>query len=67
MQKETKKAVMVSIHGGGYFCGYGSGYIGAPLAVTGDVIVVTFNYRLGILGFLSDGPGEQTLSSATSS
>ena len=38
--------------------GSGSHYIGAPLAVHGDVIVVTINYRLGILGFLTDGQGE---------
>ena len=32
--------------------------VGAPLALYGDVIVVTINYRLGILGFLTDGQGE---------
>ena len=53
-----KKPVMVWIHGGGFNAGASSGYIGAPLALNGDVIVVTINYRLGIMGFLSDGPGE---------
>jgi len=48
---------MVYFHGGGFQTGSGSEYIGGPLAVTGDVIVVTLNYRLGVLGFLSDGPG----------
>jgi len=33
-------------------------YVGTPLAVTGDVIVVVINYRLGVLGFLADGPGK---------
>ena len=53
-----KKPVMVWIHGGGFNAGASSGYIGAPLALNGDVIVVTINYRLGIMGFLSDGTGE---------
>ena len=37
--------------------GSGTGYIGAPLVTTGNVIVVTINYRLGIFGFLSDENG----------
>ena len=53
-----KKAVMVYIPGGGFQFGAGSPYSGTPLAVTGDVIYVTFNYRVSILGFLADGPGK---------
>jgi len=49
---------MVWIHGGGYGTGAKNIYFGAPLAVTGDVIVVAINYRLGLLGFLSNGTGE---------
>jgi para-nitrobenzyl esterase len=43
--------VMVFIHGGGFRIGAGSlaGYDGAPLAAEGAV-VVTFNYRLNVLG-----------------
>lgn len=37
--------------------GVGSSNIAAPLSSTGDVIVVVLNYRLGALGFLTDGPG----------
>ncbi|XP_022079698.1 uncharacterized protein LOC110973311 [Acanthaster planci] len=48
-------AVMVWIHGGGFQFGTGSLTDGAVLAVRGRVIVVTFNYRLGVLGFLSTG------------
>jgi carboxylesterase type B len=49
----SKKSVMVWIHGGGYIIGSGTSYDGGYLALTGDVIVVTINYRLGIFGFLA--------------
>lgn len=52
-----RKAVMVLIHGGGYMQDSSRAYIGAPLATHGDVIVVAIQYRLGVLGFLSEGPG----------
>lgn len=41
------KAVMVWIHGGGMVVGNGGGHNGTSLAVNGDVIVVSVNYRLG--------------------
>jgi len=46
--------VMLWIHGGGYLTGSGSlpYYDGVSLARMGAV-VVTFNYRLGVLGFLA--------------
>ena len=44
--------VMVWIHGGGYRLGSGSGYDGTPLA-SRDVVLVTFNYRLNVFGFLA--------------
>ncbi|KAK3105904.1 hypothetical protein FSP39_008266 [Pinctada imbricata] len=44
--------VMVWIHGGSFTTGNGFFYDGTRLAVDGDVIVVTINYRLGLLGFL---------------
>jgi para-nitrobenzyl esterase len=50
--------VMVFVHGGGFTIGAGSAFgNSAPptdLAIQGNAIVVTLNYRLGILGFLSD-------------
>jgi para-nitrobenzyl esterase len=51
------KPVMVWIHGGAFVAGSGSSrwYDGARFAATGDVVVVTFNYRLGALGFLELG------------
>ncbi|XP_065932536.1 neuroligin-4, Y-linked isoform X2 [Magallana gigas] len=45
--------VMVWIHGGYYEASSGSAYDGRILASRGEVIVVTVNYRLGALGFLS--------------
>ncbi|XP_064637655.1 fatty acyl-CoA hydrolase precursor, medium chain-like [Lineus longissimus] len=50
-----KKPVMVWIHGGGLTEGTGMQYDGSKMAVMGDVIVVTINYRLGLLGFFSTG------------
>ncbi|WP_433891498.1 carboxylesterase/lipase family protein [Streptomyces sp. CA-111067] len=47
-----KLPVMVWIHGNGYINGAGSLYDAQRLAATGQVIVVSFNYRLGIFGFL---------------
>jgi para-nitrobenzyl esterase len=49
----ASRPVMVWIHGGGFETGSGAGllYHGDRLAVRGDVVVVTINYRLGILGF----------------
>ena len=49
--------MMVWIHGGAFTLGSGSqpGYDGMPLVAVGDVIVVTLNYRLDILGFLNTG------------
>ncbi|XP_038050539.1 cholinesterase 1-like isoform X2 [Patiria miniata] len=58
--KPTKAAVMLFIHGGAFLVGSGSEetYNGISLAAYRDVIVVTFNYRLGVFGFLSTGDGE---------
>lgn len=55
-QTTSKKprAVMVFIPGGGFLLGQGGlpAYNGTHMADTGDVVVVTMNYRLGSLGFL---------------
>ena len=49
-----RRPVMVWVHGGGFTIGAGSQplYDGRRLALAGDVVVVTLNYRLGALGFL---------------
>jgi para-nitrobenzyl esterase len=44
--------VMVWIHGNGFINGAGSLYDAQRLAALGSVVVVSFNYRLGVLGFL---------------
>lgn len=41
---------MVYIHGGSYMEGTGNMIDGSILASYGNVIVITINYRLGILG-----------------
>ena len=46
--------VMVWIHGGGLTAGGGDLYDPTPLVNGGGVIVVTINYRLGVLGFLAE-------------
>ncbi len=49
----AKRAVLVSFHGGGFTTGSGNaiGFDGAQLARFGDVVVVTVNHRLGVLGY----------------
>ncbi|CAO2610079.1 Acylcarnitine hydrolase [Lemmus lemmus] len=47
--------VMVWIHGGALIVGMASMYDGSTLAATEDVVVVTIQYRLGVLGFFSTG------------
>jgi len=48
------RPVMVWIHGGAFANGSGSSglYDGTSFVEAGDVVVVTLNYRLGVLGFL---------------
>jgi len=43
--------VLVWIHGGGLVTGMASMYDGSVLAAFEDVVVVTIQYRLGVLGF----------------
>jgi para-nitrobenzyl esterase len=48
-----KLPVMVWIHGDGFYQSFGGIYGAELLATKGDVVVVTFNYRLGAFGFLA--------------
>jgi para-nitrobenzyl esterase len=51
---KARRPVMVWIHGGAFSIGSGSDVMFAPqnLAKKGDVVSVSINYRLGMLGFL---------------
>ncbi|MDZ7882317.1 MAG: carboxylesterase family protein [Mycobacterium sp.] len=51
---DNRRPVLVFLHGGGQTQGYGSAPLldGARLARRGDIVVVTMNFRLGVLGTL---------------
>ncbi|MBA2589865.1 MAG: carboxylesterase family protein [Alphaproteobacteria bacterium] len=50
---KTKRPVLVWIHGGGYFDGASNDYDPAKLVTRGKLVVVTFNYRLNLFGFMA--------------
>ncbi|XP_026237902.2 cocaine esterase-like isoform X2 [Urocitellus parryii] len=52
--------VMVWIHGGGLVMGSASMYDGSILSAIENVLVVTIQYRLGVLGFFSTGDQHAT-------
>lgn len=55
LQPDKKKAVLVWFHGGGYFDGSSLehvSYDGFNLCNAGDVVVVSVNHRLNVLGYL---------------
>jgi para-nitrobenzyl esterase len=52
-QRGNRLPVFVWLHGGGFTSGGAQRFDGTELASAGDMIVVTINYRLGALGFLS--------------
>ncbi|KAJ7478209.1 alpha/beta-hydrolase, partial [Mycena latifolia] len=54
---KTKLPILVYIYGGGYFAGAGSEWDGTSLvrrsvATKKPIIYITFNYRIGVLGFI---------------
>ena len=51
----AKRAVLVWIHGGFYEVETQNWYLAKMLAASQDIIYVTLNYRLSVLGFLSTG------------
>ncbi len=63
-----KRPVMVWLHGGGYSAGTSCelpSYDGENLSRTGDVVVVSINHRLNVLGFLDlSGVSEKYAQSA---
>lgn len=55
LKDNTKRPVMVWLHGGGYSAGSSCelpSYDGENLSRSGDVVVVSINHRLNVLGFL---------------
>ncbi|KFO19965.1 Cocaine esterase [Fukomys damarensis] len=56
----SRLPVMVWIHGGGLVLGSASTYDGSILAASENVVVVTIQYRLGVLGFFSTGDQHAT-------
>ncbi|KAG7281505.1 hypothetical protein CRUP_007539 [Coryphaenoides rupestris] len=60
-----KLPVMLWIHGGGLSMGAASQSDGAPLAAYENMVVVLIQYRLGILGFLSQSPSLACLREAS--
>ena len=53
--------VMVWVYGGAFILGGGSWYNPEDLIMVEPVIVVTTNYRLGPIGFLSTGKSDNYL------
>lgn len=59
LNPDAKKPVMVWLHGGGFSSGSSIeqvAYDGENLSKNGDVVVVTLNHRLNILGYLDLSP-----------
>ncbi|CAH0600334.1 unnamed protein product [Chrysodeixis includens] len=53
--QEKNLSVVVHVHGGAFLLGFGRSFTANNLLKKKDVILVTFNYRLGIHGFLCLG------------
>ncbi|TMW44772.1 hypothetical protein DOY81_010149, partial [Sarcophaga bullata] len=58
LNESSKLPTILFIHGESYEWNSGNPYDGSELAAHGNVIVVTINFRLGILGFLKTGGKE---------
>ena len=59
LDADAKKPVMVWLHGGGYAAGSSieqQAYDGENMSKFGDVVVVTINHRLNILGYMDLSP-----------
>lgn len=59
LDSDKKLPVIVWIHGGGYFAGSSieqTAYDGFNMCMQGDVVVVSINHRLNLLGYLDLSP-----------
>lgn len=54
-KSQEKKSIFMWIHGGSSQIGTGNLFDGTILAALGNIIVITFNFRLNLFGFLSSG------------
>jgi carboxylesterase type B len=65
LQVSDLRPVMIWVYGGGFVQGASTAYKPEALAIFGNVIIVSINYRIGMLGFLRDPngvfPGNQGL------
>ncbi|MEV6578539.1 carboxylesterase family protein [Streptomyces sp. NPDC051582] len=52
-QSSRKRPVLVWLHGGAFLGGSGNDFSAERLAVRGDAVVVTVNYRLGVFGYFA--------------
>lgn len=68
LDTQARQPVVVWLHGGGYAAGSSIeqvAYDGFKLAMQGDVVVVTINHRLNVLGYMDLSPfGEEYANSA---
>ena len=51
----ARRPVMLWVHGGAFLLGSANLFDGTDLAASGEIVVVTINYRLGVLGFVDFG------------
>lgn len=60
LHRNARKSVLVYIHPGAFFylSGQCNKYAGPQSLMDRDIVLVTLNYRLGSLGFLSTGTAE---------
>lgn len=56
----TKKSVLIYIHAGGFYSvsGQSKNFAGPQTLMDRDLVLVTINYRLGSLGFMSTGTSD---------
>ncbi len=54
-EADALRPVLLWIHGGAFLIGSADLFDGADLARSGEILVVTINYRLGVLGFVDFG------------
>ena len=68
LDKDAKKPVMVWLHGGGFYAGSSIehvSYDGENMSKYGDVVVVSLNHRLNVLGYMNlEDYGEKYKNSA---